>query len=275
MSKSVYRHLRVLFICVTLVVISLCGCNQGTNYISTDGNQSVLDCYNSSNDTIAQDDEDETNEAGIPLSEVEKQGQQKVIRGYLLWPPVAKKNFEENYTVVFEDRQLFYDAGLQDETIDAIEASYSYYCDTNRVPTSDVELVSVRANKNDCLCRTIINTAGTSLESIIEIGSNFQRVSYIEGDKEMDTFGVLYINMDVAMKERSTNMFRRYIENEDCELYSVKEYNCCYYYFYKDEYGDNKYIRVSKENNEIVSDGMWDENGIIDNNDDEEVTSDE
>lgn len=276
MSKPVYRYLRVLFMCVASIAISLCGCNQsGNTYVSTSRRQFVVDNSNASKSTISQDSIDDVNNANIPQSEIDKQGQQRIISGHLLWPPIIEEDFEDNYTVTFENRRLFYDVELTDDTVNAIEASYSYYCNTNKINTSDVEIISVEIDKDVGLCHTVINTAGTSLECILEVSSNFQRVDYIEGNEVMDTFGVFYVNMDGAMKERITNLFNRYIDGEGCELYSLKEYNCCYYYFYRDKDGDNRYIRVSKENNEVVDDGMWDENGIIKHNEEEEITSDE
>lgn len=245
----VCRYPPTAILCVLITFMLLSGCNQKqSTFVSTSKQQFTL-----SSDVDA-----------IRASEIEKQGMQKIVSEKLLWPPIGDNEFEANYIVKFDNKQMFYDAGLSDDNVKAVEDSYSYYCNTNKVPTSDVELISVTMNKDDGLCSTIIETAGTQLEQILEVSSNYQRVDYIEGDEIMNTFGVLYVNMDGGTKERTTNLFNRYMEDgEQCQLYSMKEYNCCYYYFYTDADNENRYIRVEKKSNEIVDDGLWDENGII------------
>lgn len=182
----------------------------------------------------------------------------KTVNGYLLW----EERFMEvgdSHILEIEDDSKLKEAGLQDEDVYSITNSLSYYCMKNGIAVQPV-VVNSCVEENG-LYLTQVNVGVTRLEQVYEKETQMQRVNYVEGNDVMDTFGVLAVDMDDVDRERYTNTLLSYVE--EGTLYSVKELNCCWYYLYVTGNGDNMYIRVSKNDREVIERGRFNEKGLV------------
>lgn len=177
------------------------------------------------------------------------------IGDYTMWPlrePVSGEN-----ELVIEDTSLLFKEGLTNRDIYNITNSVSYYCEMNNVKPLKGEIQETWVDDNK-LRHTKIDIGPILVEQIYDAENSLQRTDYIDGDSTMDNFGTLYAAMYAAEKEEFYNMFIGL--GYTGELYAVKEYNCCWYLFYKNN-GERRYIRVEKDSGDIVDTGTYSDDG--------------